>query len=287
MNRALYYATRFGGGGPMDEAYTPDAVISQIDESEFVEEAAERALQGGWFQEVNVGGDGHCFFYAVIRCIADKANRKIGEARLLDSAVTLIGPDVVSKFRDSTYKGIPSDTSAIRREVLREMVNFNDTEKCIDGALLRQEASNTKKGATGPAFVDIGCAYAHALSRVLNMGVAIEFQELGRKWMFVQPGDTYKSEDDRIDAHLSANWDAIQAKKMHTVPERATRSKARCKDAIYMRLYQSHFTSYLYVRDIALRVDEKVARKLQQQYSEQDREEALNLEVARKLDARR
>ncbi len=99
----------------------------------------------------------------------------------------------------------------------------------------------------------------------------------------MQPGDTYKSEDDRVDAHLFENWDAIQANTMHTVPERATRSKARCKDAIYIRLYQSHFTSYLYGPDIGHWVDEKVALH----YAKLEQEEAINLEAARRLDARR
>ena len=225
-----------------------DPILSRFTEYPF-EDFLAREVANKALGIVDAGGDGHCFFYSVIRCIAEKCMFKNIPEDLSDEmkkAVDAIGHDVVNKFRRSgSYVGEPRDTVNLYSAVLGEMNMINSTTGCMKRVDMGLQKAEKGERAQGSAFADIeDCGYAQAVSNLFGICVAIEY-DLGTgdsadatKWRVFRPrpGDPYHS---RFDMTLHANG-----------TKTPMRDVADIRDAIYMKLHQSHFQSYVYPNDL-------------------------------------
>jgi hypothetical protein len=189
----------------------------------------------------DVGSDGHCFFYSVIRCVAEKCMFKTIPHDLSESmkrAVGFIGEDVVKKFiRSGSYKGAPLDTVPLYTAVYEKMSEIGSSAACMTRVSVGYAKAEEGERAQGDAFADIDdCAYAQAISTLFGVCVAIEY-DLGveansaTRWRVWRPGVAHRDFD--FESHANGT----------TTPMREV---SEIQDAICMKLHQSHFQSYVY-----------------------------------------
>jgi hypothetical protein len=278
MNRQRH---RFGGGGLVESG---DKILQEFREPSakflFFESCIEKYKET-YLRSYGVRGDGHCLFYAVIRCIVSALKYLSADTKA--TVTRVIGPDVIQKFKDGTYLGSPKDVELLRQLTHDIMRKLGDVSVCIDAALIGLEASKKGKSLDATDYADPDCSYLRAMSDALGIGIALEFPinpgSPERKWMFFQPGG------DQMGLLMSSEYFKTRQNGTQT-PE------VTCKHVIYLKLEsipgkREHYTSYLFDGDFVPGQDEHeesmqmaVDRRLFTDMTEQQREEQRNALLA-------
>jgi hypothetical protein len=249
MHRQLH---RFGGGGPVESG---DKILQEFREPVqeprasflFFESCIEK-YQGKYLRPYGVSGDGHCLFYAVIRCIVSAL--KYLSAHTAAKVTSVIGHDVIRKFKDGTYLGSPKDVELLRERTYDIMKKLRDVPVCIDAARVGLEASKRNEPVASSAYADPDCSYLRAMSEALGIGIALEFPinpgSDRRKWMFFQPGGDQMGLLAMLDTHMSSAY--LYARQNGTQTP-----TVKCEHVIYLKLESTrqleHYTSYLFEGD--------------------------------------
>lgn len=206
----------------------------------------------------DVKGDGHCFFYAVIRCIAEALPRM--SPACVDAAKVAIGAGVLLAFLDDPgYPGIPSDVTELRGVVSAYMHNNDETPACRASSQAGYAASIEHQGVGSRGYADVECHYAQAISSAIGIGIAIEVPVStdGQKtWLFSQPNDTSPlSLSQLLEAGVDDAYRDIRANGTQT-------ESVHCTDVIYLSLDGVHFQSYVYKARLDLGARKSLARSL-------------------------
>jgi hypothetical protein len=206
----------------------------------------------------DVKGDGHCFFYAVIRCIAEAL--PLMSPACVDSAKVAIGAGVLLAFLDDPgYPGIPSDVTELRGAVSAYMHENGETEECQASSQDGHAASIGHQGVGSRGYADVDCHYAQAISNAIGIGIAIEAPvsaDAPKKWIFSQPDDTSPLSlsqtlaIDRGDRYAYIRANGTQTESVH------------CTDVIYLSLDGVHFQSYVYKARLDHGARKSLARSL-------------------------
>ncbi len=240
---------RFGGGGPVESG---DKILQKFREPGanflFFESCIEK-YKPEYLRPYGVGGNGHCLFYAVIRCIVSAL--KYLSAHTAAKVTRVIGPEVIQKFQNGAYLGIPKDVERLRQQT-HDTMRHRDVKACIDASLNGLEASKKNMPVGSSAYADPDCYYLQAMSDTLGIGIALEFPinpgSQTRKWMFFQPGG------DQMGLLVMLETDMGEGYRL--IREHGTQTHAvTCDHAIYLKLESTrqleHYTSYLFEGDFA------------------------------------
>ena len=104
--------SRFGGKADLILTHFLEGAEAAEGKSRFFESAIEH-YRDKYLRSYNVSGDGHCLFYAVIRCIVSAYGR-LSEATQTKASL-YIGDTAIKKFTDGAYLGEPGDVRHARR----------------------------------------------------------------------------------------------------------------------------------------------------------------------------
>jgi hypothetical protein len=235
---------RFGGGGPVESG---DRILQKFREPRakflFFESCIEKYKET-YLRSYGVRGDGHCLFYAVIRCIVSALKYLSADTKA--TVTRVIGPDVIQKFKDGTYLGSPKDVQLLRQLTHDIMRKLGDVSGCIYAALIGLEASKKGKSLDATDYADPDCSYLRAMSDALGIGIALEFPinpgSPERKWMFFQPGG------DQMGLLMSSE------EYFKTRQHGTQTPTVKCEHVIYLKLEsipgkREHYTSYLFDGD--------------------------------------
>lgn len=213
----------------------------------------------------DVKGDGHCFFYAVIRCIAEALPRM--SPACVDAAKVAIGAGVLLAFLDDPrYPGIPSDVTELRGAVSAYMHNNDETPDCRASSQAGYAASIEHQGVGSRGYADVECHYAQAISSAIGIGIAIEvpvYTNGQKTWLFSQPNDTSPlSLSQLLEAGVDDAYRDIRANGTQT-------ESVHCTDVIYLSLDGVHFQSYVYKARLDLGARKSLARSLRNEIDAQ------------------
>lgn len=248
----------------------------------------ERAIEhyrDEYLRSYNVRGDGHCLFYAVIRCIVSAYGRLPEETK--KRADQYIGADVITKFRKGTYLGEPKDVKSLREAVSRIMVEYGDSEECITKALGAVEYSTTGSAVDREFFADSTCHYLLALAEALHICIALEYPFTSgrlttRKWSLFQPTPTNQKPAFSLYKMLEdAQLTIPQYNRILQQGTQTPETEMTCTHVIYLKLENGHYTSYLYHGEFKPGED-----KLEEQH-EYDASLALAMQLQEEEEARR
>lgn len=236
-------------GGPVESG---DKILRHFRENgqrfPFFENCIEHC-RTKYLHPYNVSGDGHCLFYAVIRCIVSAYDRLPEETK--KRADQYIGADVITKFRNGTYLGEPGDVTSLRNAALRIMVTSSDSEECISKALGALEHSRAGSAVDSKFFADSACHYLSALAEALDICIALEYPFTSsrittRKWRIFQPTPT----NEQPGASLAQILESGDINEYNRILKNGTQtSELRCEQVIYLKFEREHYTSYLYDRE--------------------------------------
>jgi hypothetical protein len=237
-----------------------------------------------YLRSYNVSGDGHCLFYAVIRCIVSAYDRL--SAATKRKANLHIGDTAIQKFRNGAYLGEPQDVTKLRGEVYLSMDEVGDSSECIGAALSALEHSREGRGLDSGSFADLACRYLSAIAKTLDICIALEYPFTSgrittRKWALFQPdrnpfGNPERSMDQIREAGMLDEYNRkLQSGTQTPEPE------VKCKQVIYLRFDMGHYTSYLYkgefepgkdteARRLRLEADQKLAQQIRRQEEEEE-----------------
>ena len=274
--------SRFGG--------EPDKILTHFLEDRegkmhpFFESCIEH-YRDTYLRSYNVSGDGHCLFYAVIRCIVSAYDRLSDETKT--KAGLHIGDTAIQKFRDGAYLGKPRDVVKLRGEVDIRMGEYGDSSECIGASLSALEHSRYGRAMDLGLFADSACHYLSAMARILDICIALEYPFTSgrittRKWRLFQPDkNPEKSLDQMREAGME---DASMLAEYNRILENGTQtSDVRCEQVIYLKLERGHYTSYLYDGEfetgkdteeerLRLDADQKLAEQLKREDEEARRQ---------------
>ena len=270
--------SRFGG--------EPDKILTHFLEDRegkmhpFFESCIEH-YRDTYLRSYNVSGDGHCLFYAVIRCIVSAYGR-LSQATQT-KAMLYIGDTAIRKFADGAYLGEPLDVVQLRGEVNISMEKDGDSSECIGASLSALEHSRKGRAMVSGLFADFSCRYLSAMARTLDICIALEYpftsgRKTARKWMLFQPDKNPERSLDQIREDGMEDYSklAVYNTKLQTGTQT---NYMTCKQVIYLKLERGHYTSYLYEREFEpgkdteqerLRFD--ADRKLAEQLKREDEE---------------
>jgi hypothetical protein len=250
---------RFGGGGPVESG---DKILQKFREPRagflFFESCIEKYKET-YLRSYRVRGDGHCLFYAVIRCIVSALKYLSADTKA--TVTRVIGPDVIQKFKDGTYLGQPNDVELLRQRTYDIMRKLGDVSGCIYAALIGLEASKKGKSLDATDYADPDCSYLRAMSDALGVGIALEFPinpgSPERKWMFFQPGGDQMGLLMMHHADMGDDYRMIRTNGTQT-------PKVTCEHVIFLKLESTgvleHYTSYLFDGDFVRGADEHEER---------------------------
>jgi hypothetical protein len=233
-----------------------------------------------YLRSYNVSGDGHCLFYAVIRCIVS-AHDRLSDATKRKAKLH-IGDTAIQKFRNGAYLGEPGDVTKLRGEVYYSMDKVGDSSECMRTALSALQHSREGRGLDSGSFADLACRYLSAIAKTLDICIALEYPFTSgrittRKWALFQPdGNPERSMDQIREAGMIAEYNRKLQSGTQT-PEH----EVKCRQVIYLRFEMGHYTSYLYEGEFepgkdteARRLRLEADRKLAQQIRREEKEEA-------------
>ena len=220
-----------------------------------------------YLEKHNVEGDGHCFFHAVIRCIAEALPRMSPEC--VDAAKRVIGARALMEFlRNPAHLGTASDVRDLRSVVSKYMHENAETEGCQASSTQGLVSSMDNEGVDPRGYSDVDCPYAQAVCNAIGIGVAIEvpvYTDAPKTWIFSQPEAEALSLSHLLQAGADEAYRDIRQKGTKT-------AVVRCTDVIYLSLDGNHFQSYVYKARVDDGIRSGTAESLQQEIAEEERE---------------
>jgi hypothetical protein len=214
-----------------------------------------------------VKGDGHCFFHAVIRCIAEALPRMSPEC--VDAAKRVIGARALMEFlRNPAHLGTASDVRDLRSVVSKYMHENGETEECKASSTQGLVSSMDNEGVDPRGYSDVDCPYAQAVCNAIGIGVAIEvpvYTDTPKTWIFSQPETEALSLSHLLQAGADEAYRDIRQKGTKT-------AVVRCTDVIYLSLDGNHFQSYVYKARVDDGIRSGTAESLKQEIAEEERE---------------
>ena len=244
-----------------------DGILREFQKSKYRYEYFETCVSEHarrYLEKHNVEGDGHCFFYAVIRCIAEALPRM--SPACVDAAKVVIGAGVLLTFlEDPRYQGIPSDVTELRGVVSEYMHKGDETPGCQASSAAGYTHSIEHRGVGSRGYADVDCPYAQAISNAIGIGIAIEvpvYTDGPKTWIFSQPEAGALSLSQLLEAGADDAYRDIRANGTHT-------ESVRCTDVIYLSLDGDHFQSYVYKARVDHRTRLLLAGSLRQEIDAQ------------------
>ena len=141
--------SRFGGKADLILTHFLEGAVAAEGKRYLFFESAIEHYRDKYLRSYNVSGDGHCLFYAVIRCIVS-AYERLSEATQ-QKARLYIGDTAIQKFKDGAYLGAPRDVVKLRGEVYDKMYKYGDSSECISAAVSALDHSRLGKAVDSGA----------------------------------------------------------------------------------------------------------------------------------------